>query len=297
MFISLRKPKVYTIFKQASKKLSITNVLLRTHDETDFYNSQKSQPIHPLLKNQETALRKGQIILTNQVLTQKKTSKTKATFFMDIGEKNLLPYDLKPWIKHQLSSSTYNSLKDNELNTMKKMFFGWNQFRNLSKTLIDSNSNRINYKDQTWLKCKESILKWLKQQQLSTVSEIIEQPYFYTKNAKHQNTISLPHVTRQLMYYNTTWTWLTRCWKKNHLVTGRIGRSLRNAGTCVLLGGFIAFLPKGESLLKQKRLKASQGGLKLIQPIGMRYQNLNIVVTRDKGINSIWYRFSKYKFM
>ena len=55
----------------------------------------------------------------------------------------------------------------------------------------------------------------------------------------------------------------------------------------MLLGGFIAFLPKGESLLKQKRLKASQGGLKLIQPIGMRYQNLNIVVTRDKGINSI----------
>ena len=297
MCISLRKPKTYSIFKLFSKKLSTNKISFGEHNETDFYNSQKSKPIHPLLKNQEVALRKGQIILTNQVLTQQKVSKIKAAFFIDIGEKNLFPCDLKPWIKHQLSSSTYKPLKNNEENTIKKVFFAWNQFRILYKGLTNLNKNKINYKNQTWFKSKKIILNWLKKQPISTVSEIIELPYFHTKDDKFQNKISSPHITRQLMYYNTTWTWLTRCWKKNHLITGRIGRSLRNAGTCVLLGGFIAFLPKGESLLKQKKLKASQGSLKLIQPIGIRYQNLNIIVTRDKSINSIWYRFSKHKFM
>jgi hypothetical protein len=96
MFISLKNPKTHSIFKHFSKKLGTKSFSLEKHNETDFYNSQKSKPVHPLLKNQEVALRKGQMILTNQILSQQKTSKIKSTFFVDTGEKNLVPYDLKP---------------------------------------------------------------------------------------------------------------------------------------------------------------------------------------------------------
>jgi len=36
-------------------------------EKTDFYNTKESKPIHPLQQNQEGHLRKGQVILTNQV--------------------------------------------------------------------------------------------------------------------------------------------------------------------------------------------------------------------------------------
>mgnify|MGYP004174061607 FL=1 len=277
-----------------SRKYSSQSLSFNKYEKTDFYNAQKSQPIHPLLKNQETHLKKGQLVLTTQTLNQYKNSKTKPTYFMDIGEKELVSYNLKPWIQHQLIHRTYKSnsevLTDSKL---KNTLFLWNHFKSLytNADFVKSNPGQFDLSQR-----KGMFLEWLKTKNFKSLENNIEFPY-YQFNEKHAQQITTsPHITRQLMHYNNTWNWLSKCWKKNHILTGRIGRSLRHAGVCILIGGFVAFLPKGESSLKQKRLINQQGALKSLQPIGLRYQNLNIIVTRDKTIQSTWYRFSKRKF-
>jgi len=166
----------------------------------------------------------------------------------------------------------------------------------MSRTTDSNLLMNTNYKNQNWFKSKRTLLSWLRQKNILE-KETLEFPYFYYGENNGEQIISLPHITRQLMYYNSTWTWLSRCWKKKHIITGRIGRSLRHAGVCILIGGFIGFLPKREYTLRNKKTLFSQNMLKSIQPIGLRYQNLNIVVTRDKSVQSTWYRFSKRKFM
>jgi len=83
--VNLRK-RSQTTFNEASRK----------YEKTDFYNPKKSKPIHPLLKNQEVVSKKGQLIITTQIPAKYKGFKNKPIYFMDIGEKNLVQYNLKP---------------------------------------------------------------------------------------------------------------------------------------------------------------------------------------------------------
>jgi hypothetical protein len=191
---------------------------------------------------------------------------------MDIGEKNLVQYNLKPWVKHQIVNFTYNNRNDKLVNSVSQVLQN-------SKVLQQTSFNSI--------KIREKLLNLLKK---TNKTETFEFPYFCHQDRK-VNTFSAPQTTRQLMYYNTTWNWLSNCWKRKHFITGRIGRSLRQAGVCVLIGGFIAFLPKGELSFRSKSTIHYQNSLRSVQPIGLRRKNLNVLVTLYKAIKSIWYRF------
>ena len=267
-------------------------------EKTDFYNTKESKPIHPLQQNQEGHLRKGQVILTNQVWNGKRISKNKSVYFMDVGEKRMVTYNLKPWAHHQISNTmkTEGSSFNSQRPSMENALSLWGEFSKLN-TKQDSNSNPVHFREQPSFQYKKNILKWIRSQ-TSIQSQTFELPYYFYENKQRNNkrTYSAPHVTKQLMYYNTAWNWLNNSWQSGQNVTGRIGRSLRNAGSCVLLGGFVGFLPKRESLMRKAPLAHYRGGLVSVKPLSLRYQNLNLVVSRDKAIQSVWYRFSHRKF-
>jgi len=90
------KTQVKYLKSNLARYFTSKSLIFNKYEETDFYNSQESKPLHPLLKEQETRLKKGQVILSNQVLSRYKNSKNKSTYFMDIGEKHLIPCNLKP---------------------------------------------------------------------------------------------------------------------------------------------------------------------------------------------------------
>lgn len=90
-----------------------------------------------------------------------------------------------------------------------------------------------------------------------------------------------------------SWQLLSKQFKLNQYVTGRVGRSLKTSGLCVWLAGATSFLPYREYTKRQKIMPEFEGQLKTFQIASLNPSNLNCVVTRDKAIQSIIYRVSK----
>jgi hypothetical protein len=202
----------------------------------------------------------------------KSRSKNSSIAFFDIGEKQPVAYNLKHWFRHHPCCLRKYPLR------------GWlvpSENTNLSSSLLKKYKSAClrKSKSATHLdaipKAQTVVLPW-------SVTPVI---------SKGDESLAfgnrLPHEIRHNQQQASSWNWITYCSTHYQPIKGRIGRSLKKAGLCVLLGGFPAFLPHREYSSRNHIISTKEGQLKSFQIINLKDgPKWNCIVSKDQFIRS-----------
>ena len=125
----------------------------------------------------------------------------------------------------------------------------------------------------------------------------------HTKNVykdRMMDKYSTPDEVRNKIQKNIIWDWINHCILHDEPITGRVARSLNQAGICVLLGGFPAFLPHHQYSFRNEIISKKQGQLESFQIISLKgpkkgspnaKDKWNCVLSKDQFIRSCARRF------
>jgi ribosomal protein S1 len=113
---------------------------------------------------------------------------------------------------------------------------------------------------------------------------------------------STPDEVRSQIQKNVIWDWVNHCTFHDEPITGRVARSLNQAGICVLLGGFPAFLPHRQYSFRNEFISMKQGQLESFQIISLKgpkkgslapsaEDKWNCVLSKDQFIRSCARKF------
>ena len=112
---------------------------------------------------------------------------------------------------------------------------------------------------------------------------------------------STPDEVRSQIQKNVIWDWVNHCTSHDEPITGRVARSLNQAGICVLLGGFPAFLPHSQYSFRNEIISKKQGQLESFQIISLKgpkkgsllkkEDKWNCVLSKDQFIRSCARKF------
>ena len=131
--------------------------------------------------------------------------------------------------------------------------------------------------------------KWIKDSDLGSkvTQDLTEIPWISIAESDTNDTVGkprviLPHEIKKNHLRLNTWNWLSWSMKNNSPITGRIARSLQRAGICVLIGGFVAFLPYKEYSVRNKIICAKEAELQSFQILSIKRSNFNCVLSKDR---------------
>ena len=229
----------------------------------------------------------GSIAYINLRTKKERTNRSSMAFF-DLGEKKPVSYNLKHWFRYNFNMERVTS-KLNTNSPAAKILQKY-QLRSklfMSNPLVDPHKvDRVS-----------SILNSESQNSISLPWAISSGTRLKKSNVKY----STPDEVRSQIQKNVIWDWVNHCSFHDEPITGRVARSLNQAGICVLLGGFPAFLPHRQYSFRNEIISKKQGQLESFQIISLKgpkkgsllkkEDKWNCVLSKDQFIRSCARKF------
>ena len=263
--------------------MTTTNFHNNPHKVDRVTNSMSSTYSQVSVEDSFLSHTQGSIAYIN-LRTKKERKNRSSMAFFDLGEKKPVSYNLKHWFRYNFNMERVTSKLNTNLpaaQILQKYQLRSNLF--MSNSLMPTNS-----------KPQKSIsLPWA----ISSGTNV-------GKNGLNKSNVkySTPDEVRSQIQKNVIWDWVNHCTSHDEPITGRVARSLNQAGICVLLGGFPAFLPHSQYSFRNEIISKKQGQLESFQIISLKgpkkgslapsaEDKWNCVLSKDQFIRSCARKF------
>jgi len=244
----------------------------------------------------------GSIAYINLRTKKERTNRSSMAFF-DLGEKKPVSYNLKHWFRYNFNMERVTS----KLNTNSPTAQILQKYKLRSK-LFMSNSlvdPHIDMKSSNQVNRVSPILNSEPRNSISLPWAISSRTNVGKSTWSGLNKSNVKYYTpdevRSQIQKNVIWDWVNHCTFHDEPITGRVARSLNQAGICVLLGGFPAFLPHRQYSFRNEIISKKQGQLESFQIISLKgpkkgsllkkEDKWNCVLSKDQFIRSCARKF------